>query len=100
MHISAAGAAARAEARAAPRASPMRGELLVNRDLLGVDRNVAARSEVLDDAVHHLARAADTPGDILLRQAFGHDSRPVVFDREIGRASCREKCRSRWSPYH
>jgi len=20
--------------------------------------------------------------------------------REIGRASCREKCRSRWSPYH
>ena len=21
-------------------------------------------------------------------------------DRKIGRASCREKCRSRWSPYH
>ena len=21
-------------------------------------------------------------------------------DRKIGRASCRERCRSRWSPYH
>ena len=25
--------------------------------------------------------------------------RPVEAD-QIGRASCREKCRSRWSPYH
>ena len=24
----------------------------------------------------------------------------VVEKKEIGRASCREKCRSRWSPYH
>ena len=24
----------------------------------------------------------------------------VFIDSEIGRASCREKCRSRWSPYH
>ena len=23
-----------------------------------------------------------------------------IFYDEIGRASCREKCRSRWSPYH
>ena len=22
------------------------------------------------------------------------------FEMEIGRASCREECRSRWSPYH
>src|SRR2546427_11857534 len=22
------------------------------------------------------------------------------FEKKIGRASCREKCRSRWSPYH
>ena len=22
------------------------------------------------------------------------------YSREIGRASCREECRSRWSPYH
>ena len=22
------------------------------------------------------------------------------YEEEIGRASCREKCRSRWSPYH
>ena len=32
-------------------------------------------------------------------------SRDMIFDqyyirREIGRASCREECRSRWSPYH
>src|SRR2546430_17168938 len=26
--------------------------------------------------------------------------REVNLDREIGRASCREECRSRWSPYH
>src|SRR5260221_14551999 len=36
-------------------------------------------------------RRADTPGDILLRQAFGHDSRPVAFDRalveELGEAA-------------
>src|SRR5258707_2751835 len=69
MHISAAGAAARADARAAPRASPMRREFLVNRNLLGVDRDVAARGEVLDDAVHHLARAADSRGDILDRKS-------------------------------
>ena len=25
---------------------------------------------------------------------------PDVAVLEIGRASCREKCRSRWSPYH
>ena len=28
---------------------------------------------------------------------------PVIWDElspEIGRASCRERCRSRWSPYH
>src|SRR2546425_10827267 len=41
-----------ARGRRAP--SPVRRELLVNRNLLGVDRDVAARGEVLDDAVHHL----------------------------------------------
>ena len=24
----------------------------------------------------------------------------IAIGREIGRASCREECRSRWSPYH
>ena len=24
----------------------------------------------------------------------------VQVAREVGRASCRERCRSRWSPYH
>src|SRR5690606_39596693 len=27
-------------------------------------------------------------------------SRGTLRRQEIGRASCREKCRSRWSPYH
>src|SRR3989441_5113473 len=27
-------------------------------------------------------------------------TKPVGPVNEIGRASCREKCRSRWSPYH
>src|SRR5258706_232288 len=64
-------------------ASPMRGELLVNRDLLGVDRNVAAGGEVLDDAVHHLARAADSRGDIVLGQALGHYARALLLDRVL-----------------
>ena len=29
-----------------------------------------------------------------------HETPMVVGQVEIGRASCREKCRSRWSPYH
>src|SRR5260221_583224 len=61
----------------------MRREFLVNGNLLGVDRDVAAGAEVLDDAIHHLARAADSRGDILLRQAFGHHPRPVAFDRVL-----------------
>src|SRR5712691_3349231 len=91
MHISAARAAACADAREAPRASPMRREFLVDRDLLGVDRNVAAGGEVLDDAVHHLARAADTRGDIVLGQALGHYPGALLLDRvlvdELGEAA-------------
>src|SRR5574341_905667 len=40
------------------------------------------------------------------RRAGGHGRRPAhsgrraaALPRQIGRASCREKCRSRWSPY-
>ena len=33
----------------------------------------------------------EMPGLMATREEYG---------REIGRASCREKCRSRWSPYH
>src|SRR5882672_490397 len=91
MHISAAAPTARADARAATHASPMRREFLVNRNLLGVDRNVAARGEILDDAVHHLARAADTRGDIVLGQALGHYARAPLLDRvlvdELGEAA-------------
>src|SRR2546427_11926629 len=79
MHISAAGAGARAP----PAPSPVRRELLMNRNLLGVDRDVAARGEVLDDAVHHLARAADSRRDIVLGQALGHYARALLLDRVL-----------------
>src|SRR2546427_7262674 len=28
------------------------------------------------------------------------ETSPLALAQEIGRASCREECRSRWSPYH
>src|SRR2546421_5868625 len=53
----------------------------------------------------------DVPGDrdheLAVHARERHDARPRLAealrdptDGEIGRASCREKCRSRWSPYH
>src|SRR3974390_779001 len=62
---------------------PVRREALVDADLLGVDRDVPARGEVLDDAVHHLARAADALGDVRRRQAIGADARAVLLDRAL-----------------
>src|SRR5712691_10565400 len=68
---------------APPRPSPVGGQFLVNRDVLGVDGDVAAGGEVLDDAAHHLARAADPRGDIVLREAFGDDAFAVLLDRVL-----------------
>src|SRR5438046_8077211 len=79
MHISA--ASVRARGAAAP--SPMRRELLVNRNLLGVDRDVPARREVLDDAIHHLARTADSRGDIVLGETLGHYAHALLLDRVL-----------------
>src|SRR5258706_11005178 len=39
-------------------------------------------------------RIDEQPGSLL------SEIRKKGFGGEIGRASCREKCRSRWSPYH
>src|SRR5437879_10648452 len=80
MHISAASAGAQGVPRAL---SPVRRELLVNRNLLGVARNVAARREVLDDAVHHLARTADSRGDIVLGEALGHHAHALLLARVL-----------------
>src|SRR5258706_580802 len=79
----AAGAAARAEARAAPRASPMRGELLVNRDLLGVDRNVAARSEVLDDAIDRNSGVEGKSGDLGGGRIIKKKKSALLLDRVL-----------------
>src|SRR5260221_7574051 len=78
--VLAAGAAARADARAAPRASPMRREFLVNRNLLGVDRDLAARGEVLDRPSHHLASAPASRADAVLCPTLTHPARPLLPD--------------------
>src|SRR2546427_297404 len=60
--------------------------------LLGKGLEVAQRARV---GGHHLEQLAAVQfGQRLLGLENGQ--RAV----EIGRASCREKCRSRWSPYH
>src|SRR2546421_2317668 len=36
----------------------------------------------------------------LVRQLLAFSRKQTLRPQEIGRASCRERCRSRWSPYH
>src|SRR5438067_10629673 len=55
---------------------------------LGHKQMARCLGECLEDG-----EIADPPGAQRLDQ-------PRAVSREIGRASCREKCRSRWSPYH
>src|SRR4051812_49996710 len=59
---------------------PVRREFLQQDDLLRLDGDVAAGSEVLEDAAHHLARAADARGDVVLRQALGYGTAPARLD--------------------
>src|SRR4029077_20855306 len=73
----------RSPRRTPPALSPVRRQLLVNRNLPGVDRTVAAGAEVLDDAVHHLARAADSRGDVVLGEALGHHAHALLLDRVL-----------------
>ena len=35
-----------------------------------------------------------------LKNILKEETSPAEANRQIGRASCREECRSRWSPYH
>src|SRR5256885_12557716 len=43
-----------------------------------------------DCGISHIDVENGWPGDFRVDQ----------YDAQIGRASCRERCRSRWSPYH
>ena len=52
-------------------------------------------------------RVLEFYGTIAEDSWFDDDITPAMFKKEllagcaeIGRASCREECRSRWSPYH
>src|SRR3712207_2633737 len=52
-------------------------------------------SHAVDVLDHALTRATDDVKNHLFdRPCF------VLATEQIGRASCREECRSRWSPYH
>ena len=47
--------------------------------------------------LHHVV-TMELTGVLLIIAAVG--ALTLTHRREIGRASCREECRSRWSPYH
>ena len=53
-----------------------------------------------------LTRYCEDNGYTNIREFIDDGYSGVTFDRpgfqemKIGRASCRERCRSRWSPYH
>ena len=49
---------------------PVLRQLLVDANLLAFHGDITARREISHDAAHHLARATDAGGDILLSQAF------------------------------
>src|SRR5689334_15934323 len=53
----------------------------MNRDVLGVYGDVAAGGEFLDDAAYHLARGADSRGDVVLREALANHASAALLDR-------------------
>lgn len=70
--------------RCARRASATTARAAVlNFDVLGVHRYVAACGEGLDDAVHHFAGAADSRCNVLLCQALRHHSPAVQIQRAL-----------------
>src|SRR5713226_7564334 len=76
-----------------------------NRALLALDRAFSLEphtdtlklgGQVLRDAGRYQAAEVAFEG---AAQAAEHAEQRADAEREIGRASCREECRSRWSPY-
>ena len=65
-------------------------DTLTGMRLAGVEGAVVHEREALKNELDKVL-ADKSIGIILLTEKFG---------REIGRASCRKECRSRWSPYH
>ena len=51
---------------------------------------------------HSLAQAGLTAGidALIVTDANVYVSGKEQYSTQIGRASCRKECRSRWSPYH
>ena len=48
----------------------------------------------MKDAVDRVVGVIDETGTVISCSELGQ------IGEEIGRASCRKECRSRWSPYH
>src|SRR5256885_10698173 len=60
------------------------------------------KTKVYENATHFRQNLPDV---VTMSQFFrtrGYSTVRIgkIFHYEIGRASCRERCRSRWSPYH
>src|SRR5256885_7312019 len=64
-------------------------------DLVGGTTRFVQRLHALD-----ITTGAEKFGGPVVIQASVPGSGSGVQSGQIGRASCREKCRSRWSPYH
>ena len=58
-----------------------------------------AKRKEMQDAIFKFFKMIDPSG---MNEKFYRDRFEGMSDTEfeIGRASCRERCRSRWSPYH
>src|SRR5688572_10284826 len=81
-------AAADARKRRRLNRSPVRRRLPVDHDPVGLDGDVSALNQVLEDAAHHLARAADAARDLGLGELLGDVLHAVLRDRALQQQAC------------
>ena len=56
--------------------------------------------ELLQEIASYWGTRAEGYSEVNEKELAGSQREAWLHVLEIGRASCREKCRSRWSPYH